>query len=139
MALITRIVNKPINQNLLAQELSAAGLAGLGASYVGFIHETQEKLIPKPARSAHATSTVGGVTTEFLSDPGELHFRSDVDPGVPLDVVLTAHDWTQRSLGQAAQDAEDSDKGLLEIELAKPGPTLSPEGVKASARLALRV
>ncbi len=136
--MITRIVNKPINSDLLTEELITAGLGGLGITYVGFIRESDDKLIPKPERSAHATSTVGGKRTDFLSDPGELFFKTDIDPGAPLDAVLSSHDFTGRSVGQASRDQEVADKILLQTELEKPG-NLSQAGIKASARLALRV
>jgi len=60
MARFTRIVLKPINPELLQEELVAAGLIGLGIAYVGFIRERDDKLVPKAERSAHATKSVGG-------------------------------------------------------------------------------
>ena len=138
MATVTRIILKDINIELLGEELLAAGLGGLGIVYVGFIRQDTGLHVPKATRSAHATSTVGGVTTEFLSDPGELFFKTDTDPGAPLDAVLAAHDATGRSVGQAAQDQEDADKLLLQTELEKPG-ALNQAALRASARLALRV
>lgn len=137
---IVRIVNKSLNPDLLSEEFLAAGLGGLGIGYVGFIRQgtNSETLVPKPERSAHATSSVGGVTTLFESDPGELRFKTDIDPGAALDAVLTNHDFTKRSVGQAGQDAEDVDKIFLQSELDKPG-ALSQEAIKAAARLALRV
>ena len=138
MTRIIRIVNKPFNQELFLDELRASGLDIGGPTWVGFIHETEEKVIPKPERSAHATGTAGDKKTLFESDPGELYFRGDTDPGAALDALLAAHDFNGRSAGQLIKDAEGADKVIVEAELAKPG-RLSDEGARAAARLALRV
>ncbi len=94
-----KIVVKNINQDLLQEEMVAAGVAGGGAYWAGF---------DKINSRIYAPSTVHGFTE------GELRFK--YDPGLTvaqettLDNILATHDATQSSTRQANEATDEIDR-----------------------------
>lgn len=119
MAAVVKIALNDFNPDRLGEELVAAGLMPLITSlgWAGFERVTPRRYTPAAARRVVGMSSVNGVRTEDLADPGELRFglTRDVTPteAATLDGVLSAHDAALLSAEQVRQDKDEADLDTL--------------------------
>ncbi len=99
MAELIIVVVKDFNQELLGQEMQAAGLLGGGLLWAGF---------DKINRRVYSPSAIHGNT------PGELRFKYEPElteaQQVTLNGILAAHDSTQLSTGQTNKAQDEIDR-----------------------------
>jgi len=135
MATIVKFAVKNVNPALLAEELKPLGITGI--TFVGFVSQTRDRMVPVSSRTQYASSRAGGQTTLFFADPGELHLEAPSDPGTPLDTALSAHNSTGRSTGQQEQDDDAVDRAIVQAAVDAAG-SLSADEIKAMARIVLK-
>lgn len=109
MATVIKIANKNINLDRLREELEAAGIPFVGA-WMGGFHPVGLNVY-EPNASTQVVATATG-RPDVTADPGEIRLKFSVDQLTPaqevtVDSVLSAHDHTLLSVGQAHLKADE--------------------------------
>lgn len=112
MTVYVKFAAGDINPERLQEEMDVASFGPSGLLYAGYEADPADSrkmkrfLVPRVI----ATSTVGGVTTEVIGEPGELHFKPDIDYTVAeeaaLDTLLAAHDSALLSTEQTRDEKD---------------------------------
>jgi len=138
---IIRIVNKSINKDRLQEEVTGSGIAAR-ISPVGFVTISRRRMDPAPAPKLVAETFDGTTRTQDFADPGEIRIDSEIALTVAeettLDGVFAAHDFTQLSVGQVAEDQDNTDLTALKPKLEQ-WDTLSTDEKLAELKKVLRL
>ncbi len=135
---IVKTAVKSFNPPLLSEQIAGdSQLSGIrSVAYVGFDRVDERRSDPFATRGEYGSTTVNGVRTPLLADPGEIHFEAPSDPGSALDTVITNHTFTDRSTGQTEKDDVETDRTTVAAGL-RSAPDLTPAELKAMGRVTL--
>ena len=107
-----RTLQKNFNRDLLREELSGLQLETL--QLAGFKRKGRFEGQPSTApRRVSRVRQPDGTYIEDFAQPGELRFIFTVAPGAALDLILAAHDATQRTTEQTRIDQDETDLDVL--------------------------